>query len=269
MNLTDTKSIQHIKNGGGNVLIGVYEAFVTGASAYSRSGVASSANINITNFKKYAANRGSGYSLIKWSEHCIMAFLFYAQYGNTNSQGKIGAGTGSHEKETGQTDALGMSDTVNGGNGSSGSINFWGLENWWGNKWEWMEGLTSATNDEGVVVMRAEGEDGINRDYVPPIRDKTSYSKKMAIGENLDLIMTETNGTGSTGYCDASYFPSATGLVARRSSSRSGDAGGVAFVSLDDTMFDAFKDGGSRLSFKGEITEAKSVSAFKALSIIN
>ena len=256
------------KKWGGNVLIGVYEAFVTGTSAYSRSGVASSGSINFTNFKQYAANRGSGYSLIKWSEHCIMAFLFYAQYGNTNSQGKIGSGTNSYEKETGQTDVLGMSDTVKGGNGSSGSINFWGLENWWGNKYEFMEGLTSVTNEDGIVVMRVEGEDGINRDYVP-LNEVSSYPTKMAIGDNLDLIMTAINGSSSTGYCDVTRFSKVAGRFARRSCDSNYVEGGVATVNVSvDALAKAAWDG-SRLAFKGEITEAKSVSAFKELSIIN
>lgn len=268
MNLIDTKSIEHIKNGGGNVLIGVYEAFVTGTSAYSRSGVASSGNISITNFKQYAANRGSGYSLIKWSEHCIMAFLFYAQYGNTNSQGKIGSGSVSM-KETGQTDVIGMSDTVKGGNGSGGSINFWGLENWWGNKYEFMEGLTSATNADGAIIIRIEGEDGINRDYVPPLYGASAYPTKMAIGQNLDLIMTAINGTSSTGYCDVTRLNKVAGLAARRSCDSDYGEGGVATVSLVVEASSTSAWDGSRLAFKGEITEAKSVSAFKELSIIN
>lgn len=257
------------KKWGGNVLIGVYEAFAENSSLYSRSGVASSASITFNNFKSYAANRGNGYSLIKWREHCIMAFLFYAQYGHTNPQNKIGNGTESYQKETGQTDALGMSDTVYGGNGNSGSINFWGLENWWGNKLEFMEGLTTATNDDGVIVARVEGEDGINRDYVPPIYDTSSYPRKMAIGENLDLIMTEINGTASTGYCDVNYIANTAGRVARRSYGSSSTDGGVAYVVVVDTASIASVNRGARLAFKGEITEAKSVAAFKALSIIN
>lgn len=197
-----------------------------------------------------------------------MAFLFYAQYGNTNSQGKIGQGTYSYEKETGQTDALGMSDTVKGGNGSSGSINFWGLENWWGNKYEFMEGLTTATNDEGIVVMRVEGEDGINRDYVP-LNEVSSYPTKMVIGDNLDLIMTAINGSSSTGYCDVTRFSKVAGQFARRSCDSDYGEGGVATVNVSVEALATAPWDGSRLSFKGEITEAKSVSAFKALSIIN
>ena len=116
----------------GKNLIGVYEAYVSGSNLYSRSGVGSTGNVSQADFKQYASNRGTGYTLVKWKHHCIMAFLFYAWYGKTNSQAVCGSGTGSYGKSTGQTDALGMDDTVAGGNGDSGSINFWGLENWWG-----------------------------------------------------------------------------------------------------------------------------------------
>ena len=54
----------------------------------------------------------------------MMAVLYYAYYGNTNCQATIGFGTNNSGKNTGATNALGMEDTVAGGNGDSNSINF-------------------------------------------------------------------------------------------------------------------------------------------------
>jgi hypothetical protein len=34
-----------------------------------------------------------------------------------------------------------MADTVAGGNGNTDSINFLGLENWWGNKYEFIDNI--------------------------------------------------------------------------------------------------------------------------------
>lgn len=148
----------------GKDLIGVYEGYIQTDGAHSISGKTSTANMSQDNFKQFASRKGAGYSLVKWKHHCMMAMLFYARYGNTNCQSIIGSGTNSFEKRTGQTDALGMTDTVAGGNGDSGSINFWGLENWWGNKYEWIDNvvvdnhLWKITEDDGSVRQVQAGD---------------------------------------------------------------------------------------------------------------
>lgn len=141
----------------GNDLIGVYEAVSLGANIYSCSGTTSSGSISQSLFKTYARNRGTGYSLVKWKHHSIMCFLFYALYGNTNCQAICGSGTSSYDKSTGATNSLGMEDTTS-SNGNSMSINFWGLENWWGNKYEFVDNVVlnsdlswAITEDDGSV----------------------------------------------------------------------------------------------------------------------
>lgn len=125
----------------GQQLIGAYEAYVDGGKVYSRSGVDSTGNVSQANFKSYARARGNGYTIVTWEQHCVMAILYYAEYGNTNCQAQIGSGTDFYQKQTGQTDSLGMADTHAGTDGNTMSINFWGLENWWGNKAEWVDNV--------------------------------------------------------------------------------------------------------------------------------
>ena len=69
------------------------------------------------------------------------------------TQGIIGSGTDSYEKETGQTDSLGMEDTHAETNGNTMSINFWGLENWWGNKYEFIDNVV--VNPPRIKVQRS------------------------------------------------------------------------------------------------------------------
>ena len=74
----------------GKDLIGVYEAYsylsASTRMLYSVSGKTSTSNYSHMNFETYANNRGSGFSMVKWKHHCMMVMLFYAWYGNTNSQ---------------------------------------------------------------------------------------------------------------------------------------------------------------------------------------
>lgn len=246
----------------GNELIGVYESDMVGDKAYSRSGVISTPSVSQENWKAYARDRGTGYSLVKWNHHNIMAFLFYAIYGHTDCQAIIGAGTSQNNKVNGQTDALGMTDTKAETNGNTQSINFFGLENWWGNKYECIDnvvsnaGVLSITEDDGTVrTVQAALING--------------FPKKMVIGDHLDLIAKTTEtASDTTGYCDFQQITSANNMVIRRSAAVASTPGGVAYLE-PGIASDTSETLASRLAFKGEIVEAESVAAYKAISVTN
>ena len=255
-----------------NALIGVYEAYSEGEKLYSRSGVTSSGNISQANFKAYARNRGNGFRIVDWQMHCVMAILFYAQYGHTNCQDKIGKGTSSSSKQCGQTNANGMNDTKGtspvsglndaGANGNSQSINFWGLENWWGNKYEWIDNVVvdsyvwKVTEPDGTV--RTPGKAG----------SVSTYITKMLFGDQCDLIPLESKGTETTGFCDYGYTTSSSARVVLRSGDGAYTYGGVAYVDAYYVSSCAVSSYGSRLAFRGQCVEAESVATFKSLTAI-
>lgn len=255
-----------------NTLIGVYEAYNGSSKMYSRSGVASTGKVSQSTWKTYAAARGTGYQLVDWQMHCVMGCLYYAMYGNTNCQNSIGKGTDSYTKTTGQTDNLGMTDTVAGGNGDSQSINYWGLENWWGNKYEWIHDYDNPANSLSATVN--DPVNGGTRSL--PVFDYGGYyPKKMKFGRYLDLIATTDdpkNGSDTVGYCDYQWWPGSTNSearVVRRSYSNSATNGGVACARANYTASSTDSSYGSRLAFRGSLVEAESVSTFKALSVTN
>ena len=255
-----------------NALIGVYEAYSVDSKVYSRSAVTSSGNISQANFKAYARARGTGFQIVDWQMHCVMAILYYAQYGHTNCQEKIGAGTSSDSKQCGQTNACGMNDTKGaspvsglndaGANGNSQSINFWGLENWWGNKYEWIDNVVvnsrkwEITEPDGTV--RKPGTGGSSSNYI----------SKMLFGDCCDLIPTATSGSSTTGFCDYYYQSSSTARVVRRSYYYSDSDGGVACVNANSDSSYTYSYFGSRLAFRGQCVEAESVASFKSLTAI-
>ena len=253
-----------------NTLIGVYEARNDNSKMYSRSGVDSSVSSQST-WKSYAAARGTGYQLVDWQMHCVMGCLYYAMYGNTDCQNSIGRGTNSNTKSTGQTDSLGMTDTVAGGNGDSQSINYWGLENWWGNKYEWIHDYVNPANSPSATVN--DPVNGGTRSL--PIFDYSGYLKKMKFGRYLDLIATTDdpkNGSRAVGYCDHQDWPGSTNSssrAAQRSYYNSETFGGVAFANATNAVGFAFPNRTSRLAFRGSLVEETDVEAFKAITITN
>jgi hypothetical protein len=229
----------------GKDFIGVYEAYVSSNNVYSRSGVVSTINNSQSAFKTYARNRGEGYTLVKWKHHCIMAFLFYAEYRNTNSQAICGMGIEADEKTCGQTNLLGMEDTSATANGNSQSINFFGLENWWGNKYEWVDNVVGNPTSISSTIMITE-DDQTEREVVNT--SVGGYSNKMVVGPNLDASIIETKGSENTGYCD--YF--AYNAVTKTSVLRSGPTRATAGINYYGLYATSTSTTSSRLAYRGE-----------------
>lgn len=250
----------------GNDLIGAYEGVVNGSQLLSISGEPSTGSVSQIDFKSYARTNGVGYTLVKWKHHCIVGVLYYALYGNTNCQATIGSGTNSYTKNTGLTNSLGMNDSSASATGNSGSINFLGLENWWGNKYEFIDNATfnhSGTDYKFYIVE----DDGSSREVQAHQYTDTFYPTVMVFGEHLDLVMkpNTTFGTTSTGFCDSQYFSGTSNQVVLRSCNGSNAKGGVACLYACHSASYANSVMGSRLAFRGTIIEEKNIETFKAL----
>ena len=250
----------------GNDLIGAYEGVVNSSKLLSISGEISSGSYSQTDFKQYARNKGTGYTLVKWKHHCIVGVLYYALYGNTNCQATIGSGTNSYTKTTGLTNSLGMNDSSASATGNSGSINFLGLENWWGNKYEFIGNVTSNHGGTDYKFYIVE-DDGSSREVQAHPYTGTFYPTVMVFGEHLDLVMkpNTTSGTTSTGFCDSQYFSGSSNQVVRRSCYYSDAGGGVACLYASGSGSSTGSNIGSRLAFRGTIIEEKNIETFKAL----
>lgn len=250
----------------GNDLIGAYEGVVNGSQLLSISGEPSTGSVSQIDFKSYARTNGVGYTLVKWKHHCIVGVLYYALYGNTNCQATIGSGTNSYTKNTGLTNSLGMNDSSASATGNSGSINFLGLENWWGNKYEFIDNATFNHGGTDYKFYIVE-DDGSSREVQAHQYTGTFYPTVMVFGEHLDLVMkpNTTSGTTSTGFCDRQYFSESPNQVVQRSYSNSSAYGGVAYLGANSSASYSYANFGSRLAFRGTIIEEKNIETFKAL----
>lgn len=250
------------KEWNGNDLIGAYKAYY-GTRLESKSGVTPSSDISQSNLKSYAQARGTGYSLVKFKHHSMLAFLFYAMYGNTNSQAICKDGTTRVGKTTGvATDDLGMTDTLMGDNRVPGSINFWGLENWWGDIQEWIDNVSvnnslwTITEDDGSTrEVQAGGSGG--------------WISKIYVGENLDIVPMAVEASNSNGFCDYYWQSSNNSIVLMRSAAGDDLAGGVAFVGANRDASYTHQYCGSRLAFRGTINEIESSTEFKAIQAVS
>ena len=210
---------------------------------YSISGVRPSKYLSRNNFQSYLRNMHTGYGIVSWDWHCMLAILFYVLYGHTNSQAKIGSGSDVYGKVTGATNGHGVSDGQwNIRNGSDNSyaqsINFLGVENWWGDIWEWMEGgyvynahwyaPNMLLQDASYTEHESTGQFDDRRE-MGTAATQSGYISQVLFGQYGDMLPTGIAGSSSTGYCDYYYY--ASGLLGLlRSSSGTHALGGVACV---------------------------------------
>lgn len=250
----------------GNTFIGCYEAYNNSSKVYSRASQTPTASVTYTDFRNYATARGTGYSLITYEAHTIMALLGYGWLGTTDDQSIVGYGSSTYPKTTGACDSKGIYDTsanVDGGSTAGAanngeSINFWGLENWWGDLIEWVDNLKTQ-NTTGLVNVLSPGTSTVSR----TVQSGTSGAcmTKAVMGADGDMLMKAyvSDSTYSKGYTSRGYVTTAAGNVATRSRYGSYADGGLGYLSVNRSASYSAANIGSRLLFKGNWEESNSL----------
>lgn len=271
-------------------LVAVFEACTIGSKLYSAAtGNASVGSLTQSDFIYYAKQRGL--QLIDWEMHKDIANLFFAFYGRRDSQDQCGYGASTESRLIGTTALLGMQDTIsyNSDGGAHQTSNAWyvrpgdngknvyssisntncmGYENLYGDKYEWLSGVSLPnTNTQEQYKLLIEMPDGSTR----KVKSGTvgGYCTGMYHQKYMDVVgVNSQKGSSTTYYCDEFNVSNAANRVVCRSSSYSSAIGGVSFAycGYDSSSTNTYI--GSRLAFRGEIEEAESVTAFKAIKAI-
>lgn len=241
-------------------LIGAYKGYVSSKKLYSRSGVTPKGDISFNNATTYSEARGTGYQIIDYYQHCQIAMLFYAKYRNRHSQAVLGIGGAEYNTKTGGTDALGNRDTEK---ASSGWVNFRGIEGVFGGLEEYVKGVIinnnvwSITNlDNSVRTVKAYSSMG----YISHIQAEK--------GPFFDVIPTSIQSQEQLGenYCAYYYTIGSEEIILSRSGAHAVEGNGsIAYTYANDSTTSTSYTKGSRLAFRGELTESKDVNSFKEI----
>lgn len=271
-------------------LVAVFEACTIGSKLYSAAtGNASVGSLTQSDFVYYAKQRGL--QLIDWEMHKDIANLFFAFYGRRDSQDQCGYGQSTEQRNIGTTALLGMQDTIsyNSDGGAHQTSNAWyvrpnedgknvysliyntncmGYENLYGDKYEWLSGVSLPnTNTQEQYKLLIEMPDGSTR----KVKSGTvsGYCTGMYHQKYMDIVGVHSQkGSSTTYYCDEFNVSNAANRVVCRSYYNSNVFGGVSFAVCGNVSSSSFSFIGSRLAFRGEIEEAESVTAFKAIKAI-
>lgn len=271
-------------------LVAVFEACTIGSKLYSAAtGNASVGSLTQSDFIYYAKQRGL--QLIDWEMHKDIANLFFAFYGRRDSQDQCGYGQSNDQRNIGTTALLGMQDTIsyNSDGGAHQTSNAWyvrpnedgknvysliyntncmGYENLYGDKYEWLSGFSLPnTNAQEQYKLLIEMPDGSTR----KVKSGTvsGYCTGMYHQKYMDIVGVHSQkGSSTTYYCDEFNVSNAANRVVCRSLYYSSAFGGVSYASCGNDSSSSIAYIGSRLAFRGEIEEAESVTAFKAIKAI-
>ena len=271
-------------------LVAVFEACTIGTKLYSAAtGNASVGSLTQSDFIYYAKQRGL--QLIDWEMHKDIANLFFAFYGRRDSQDQCGYGQSTEQRNIGTTALLGMQDTIsyNSDGGAHQTSNAWyvrpnedgknvysliyntncmGYENLYGDKYEWLSGVSLPnTNTQEQYKLLIEMPDGSTR----KVKSGTvsGYCTGMYHQKYMDIVGVHSQkGSSTTYYCDEFNVSNAANRVVCRSYYNSSASGGVSYADCGYDSSSTIMSIGSRLAFRGEIEEAESVTAFKAIKAI-
>lgn len=271
-------------------LVAVFEACTIGTKLYSAAtGNASVGSLTQSDFIYYAKQRGL--QLIDWEMHKDIANLFFAFYGRRDSQDQCGYGQSTDQRNIGTTALLGMQDTIsyNSDGGAHQTSNAWyvrpnedgnnvysliyntncmGYENLYGDKYEWLSGVSLPnTNTQEQYKLLIEMPDGSTR----KVKSGTvsGYCTGMYHQKYMDIVGVHSQkGSSTTYYCDEFNVSNTANRVVCRSNNSSIASGGVSYANCGYDSSSTYANIGSRLAFRGEIEEAESVTAFKAIKAI-
>jgi hypothetical protein len=162
-----------------------WQADGAAAKLASVSGVYPAVGATRANFRTMAANRGTGWRQVDFYLENAVQMLYLVEYGSFNSQAKLGDGnvnvstgypassgnqTDSPHSVAGKSNSLGNASTNTTTGASSGTrdtafMSYRGIENWYGNCWNWVDGFNINNNQAYVSNTRANFADDTATNY--------------------------------------------------------------------------------------------------------
>jgi len=226
-------------------------------------------NMTYLDFRNLSRCRGAGYQLVDYEMHKCVDLLFLACFGTRNSQSLFGNGQG-NGTQTGGSDIY----TTNIERDASplreaSRPRFFGLEDWWGNCWEFMDFVAINVKSYAEYYKnKCEVPAGSDTDRVWHIRmpDGTERAVKgdpnsnsgeivrLRWGRFCDVVPSKlhTNTSYNQYYCDMMEMQNSTGRVVARSGVSSANCGFVC-VNAVNASSSSSSFYGARLAFRGAI----------------
>lgn len=232
--------------------IGAYKGHNLSGKLRSLSGKTPTASQTRATFRGYAQANGAGYEIVPYNKLILMQALYLIRFKHLNSQIALGRGNvdDSALKNTGATNTLGMCYGKN--DATNQQIKCNGIEDFWGNIWEWIDGLhtvgTTIYTQDGNFTDNATG--AVSRGTFTA--NFAGYISDIWGTDELGFFIKEggSAGSGTTYYCD--YGNCRSGCVASFGGGwDNASLTGAFHLFVASSPSDAYSSIGARVAFCG------------------
>lgn len=219
-------------------------------------------NLTLPNARKLAQNRGPGWGLVDFISASMVNMLLLVELGHFDAQTKIGrgivdksSGTGNEAEITGQTSALGNQSGQATGN-LHNSVSYRGLEDWWGNIWEWTDGINIQADNKPWIADHGFQSDLFAAPYASmgvTLPNVNGYASDIHVTPEHDycFLPSEVGASATTKLCDY-YFQSTGNRAALRGGRwNTGSNAGPFYWILNNASSARYRNLGARLLYVG------------------
>lgn len=189
--------------------LGAYKGYVSGNQLYSVSGQVPTTNVTIGNFRSYAQARGTGYEQSAFYQLTFRQAMYLLKYKGQNAQVAVGRGfvdgNSAIYGNTGYTNDKGMDWGESTG---KFPMKLFGLEDFYGNIYEFIDGIYSGSNRQLLAADGNYNDTGSGYVTVSSATASSNWSGylRYPVGTNAGgfaPLVTNTNmGNENTYFCD-------------------------------------------------------------------
>ena len=187
--------------------IGAFLGSVASGKLRSLSGKQPTNNTTIGNFRTSAQANGDGYDQFAFYPMTLLQCLYLIMYKNLDSQTALGMGYVNNNsfRETGSTIKKGMSY---GSSSDTEQMKFLGIEDFWGNVYQWIDGLVSTSEFHALVATDNFNDTGDGYADLGALSTKYigGYMKEPQGNNDAGFIVSAEGGSASTYFSDSSTF---------------------------------------------------------------
>lgn len=188
--------------------LGAYKGNTISSKLRSLSGKTPTATQTIGTFRTQAQANGAGYEQSGFYQLMFRQAMYLLKYKNLNSQVAVGRGYvdgNSAAIATGGTNAKGMDFGETTG---KLQMKLFGLEDFWGNVWEWIDGIVTTSTRNMLTATTGFNDTGSG--YTDQGQGATAdiggYMNKPQGSTKTGFLAKEVSGSETTYFCDSAYL---------------------------------------------------------------
>lgn len=244
---------------GSESYIARYEGYLVnksgGQALCSYSNTPAKTGLTRADFRNYAKNFAPNAQLYDFAAWCAVGLLYRVEYADWGSQEKIGPGivndTAAHK--TGETDAM-VYHTGRANSGDNSAVQYRGIENPWGNVWEWVDGINFNNYAPVICTDPTKYADDTTTNYTVagvPLGGSGS-TKTLGISTNLPwaYLPREPGGSETTYIPDSMNSSSAWKVLMVGGSRGNSSAAGLFCFHAGNSSSSSGVSIGTRLQFR-------------------